>query len=114
MVKPEINTAADLKGKTLATPQLGNTQDVALRAWLADAGLRDRRRRRRRRHHHPDRERPDPHPVPGRKLDGAWLPEPWASRLVLDAGAHVLVDETDLWDGSLSGKAARSPPPCCS
>lgn len=31
------------------------------------------------------------------KLDGAWLPEPWASRLVLDAGAHVLVDEKDLW-----------------
>ena len=34
------------------------------------------------------------------KLDGAWLPEPWASRLVLQAGAKVLVDEKDLWDGS--------------
>ena len=31
-------------------------------------------------------------------LDGAWLPEPWVSRLILDAGAHVLVDEADLWD----------------
>ena len=35
---------ADLEGTTLATPSLGNTQDVALRAWLADAGLRDRHR----------------------------------------------------------------------
>ena len=32
------------------------------------------------------------------KLDGAWLPEPWASRLVLQAGAKVLVDEKDLWE----------------
>ena len=31
------------------------------------------------------------------QLDGAWLPEPWASRLVVDAGAHVLLDEKDLW-----------------
>jgi NitT/TauT family transport system substrate-binding protein len=31
------------------------------------------------------------------ELDGAWLPEPWVSRLILDAGAHVLVDEADLW-----------------
>ena len=43
------------------------------------------------------------------KLDGAWLPEPWASRLVLQAGAKVLVDEKDLWDGSLSGKAGEFP-----
>ena len=31
------------------------------------------------------------------EIDGAWLPEPWVSRLILDAGAHVLVDEADLW-----------------
>jgi NitT/TauT family transport system substrate-binding protein len=43
------------------------------------------------------------------KLDGAWLPEPWASRLVLQAGAKVLVDEKDLWDGSLSGKPGEFP-----
>jgi NitT/TauT family transport system substrate-binding protein len=43
------------------------------------------------------------------KLDGAWLPEPWASRLVLTAGAKVLVDEKDLWDGSLTGKAGEFP-----
>ena len=45
------------------------------------------------------------------KFDGAWLPEPWASRLVLQAGAKVLVDEKDLWDGSLTGKPGSSPPP---
>jgi len=36
---PEITTAEDLKGKKIATPQLGNTQDVALRTWLQDEGL---------------------------------------------------------------------------
>ena len=40
VVKPEINGPADLKGKTLATPQLGGTQDVALRKWLLDNGLK--------------------------------------------------------------------------
>ena len=33
------------------------------------------------------------------QLDGAWVPEPWASRLVVEAGAHVLLDERDLWPG---------------
>jgi NitT/TauT family transport system substrate-binding protein len=32
------------------------------------------------------------------QIDGAWLPEPWVSRLIIDAGAHVLVDEADLWE----------------
>ncbi|HEY5881483.1 MAG TPA: ABC transporter substrate-binding protein, partial [Nakamurella sp.] len=40
VVAKDINTAADLKGKTLATPQLGGTQDVALRKWLLDNGLK--------------------------------------------------------------------------
>ncbi len=39
VVKPDINNAADLKGKTVASPQLGNTQDVALRTWLKKQGL---------------------------------------------------------------------------
>ena len=37
-------------------------------------------------------------------IDGAWLPEPWASRLVQQAGAQVLVDEKYLWDGTGTGK----------
>jgi NitT/TauT family transport system substrate-binding protein len=109
VVKPEIKTAADLKGKTLASPQLGGTQDVALRAWLAKQGFKTT---------------PDGggdvaiNPTENAqtlklfqdgKLDGAWVPEPWASRLVLQAGAKVLVDEKDLWDGSQTGKPGEFP-----
>ncbi|UKA56544.1 ABC transporter substrate-binding protein [Arthrobacter sp. FW305-BF8] len=109
VVKPEIRSAADLKGKTLASPQLGGTQDVALRAWLGKQGYKTT---------------PDGggdvaiNPTENAqtlklfqdgKLDGAWVPEPWASRLVLQAGAKVLVDEKDLWDGSLTGKPGEFP-----
>ncbi|HYL53468.1 MAG TPA: ABC transporter substrate-binding protein, partial [Acidimicrobiia bacterium] len=41
VVKPSINSAADLKGKKVASPQLGNTQDVALRTWLNSQGLHE-------------------------------------------------------------------------
>ncbi|RXZ37367.1 ABC transporter substrate-binding protein, partial [Agromyces binzhouensis] len=89
--------ADDLRGATLATPQLGNTQDVALRTWLADHGLESS-----------PTGAGDVDIVPtdnartlqlfaAGALDGAWLPEPWASRLVLEAGASVLVDEAELW-----------------
>src|SRR3954466_15381435 len=40
VVKPSIATVDDLKGKTIASPQLGNTQDVALRAFLQTKGLK--------------------------------------------------------------------------
>ena len=97
VVVDSIKTPADLKGKTLATPQLGNTQDVALRAWLADQDLTSSL----------TGGASDVNVVPQEnsqtldafkagQVDGAWLPEPWASRLV-DAGAHVLVDEKELW-----------------
>ncbi len=97
VVRPDI-TSADLKGKKIATPQLGGTQDVALRAWLGKQGYKTS----------PDGGGDvtiDPTEnaqtlklFQDGKLDGAWLPEPWASRLVLQAGAKVLVDEKDLWD----------------
>jgi len=107
VVRPGIRNAAQLKGKVLATPQLGGTQDVALRSYLASQGLAAG---------------PDGggdvtiNPTENAqtlklfqdgKLDGAWLPEPWASRLVLQARAEVLVDEADLWDGSLAGKPGQ-------
>ncbi|MFJ5693995.1 ABC transporter substrate-binding protein [Arthrobacter sp. NPDC093125] len=109
VVKPGIESAADLKGKTLASPQLGGTQDVALRAWLGKQGYKTT---------------PDGggdvaiNPTENAqtlklfqdgKLDGAWVPEPWASRLVLQAGAKVLVDEKDLWDGTGTGKPGEFP-----
>jgi len=97
VVKPSINSAADLKGKKIAAPQLGNTQDVALRSWLGSKGLNttttgtgdvdvvDQ---------------DNSQTLDGFKagsIDGAWVPEPWASRLVVEGGGKVLVDEKTLW-----------------
>ncbi|WP_285313762.1 ABC transporter substrate-binding protein [Pseudarthrobacter sp. fls2-241-R2A-168] len=109
VVKPEINSAADLKGKTLASPQLGGTQDVALRAWLTAQGYKTNVDGSGDVAINPTENAQTLKLFQDGKLDGAWLPEPWASRLVLTAGAKVLVDEKDLWDGSLSGKPGEFP-----
>ena len=109
VVKPGINSAADLKGRTLASPQLGGTQDVALRAWLASQGYETNVDGSGDVAINPTENAQTLKLFQNGKLDGAWLPEPWASRLVLDAGAKVLVDEKDLWDGSLSGKPGEFP-----
>jgi NitT/TauT family transport system substrate-binding protein len=98
VVKPDINSAADLKGKKVATPQLGNTQDVALRTWLNDHGL------------HETKDGGDVTIVPednsvtltafqSGAIDGAWVPEPWATRLVTEGNGKILVDEKTLWPG---------------
>lgn len=96
VVKPGI-TLATLKGKKLATPQLGNTQDVALRTWLKTNGLSS------------DtagggdvsiKPQDNSTTLDGFKqgtIDGAWVPEPWATRLLQEGGGKVLVDERDLW-----------------
>lgn len=98
VVKKGITGAAGLKGKTLATPQLANTQDVALRYWLQEQGLAT------------DTEGGGDVSITPQKnaaalqaftlgqIDGAWVPEPYATQFV-QAGAVVLVDERDLWDG---------------
>ncbi|MBP1134444.1 NitT/TauT family transport system substrate-binding protein [Arthrobacter sp. PvP023] len=109
VVKPEIGSAADLKGKTLSTPQLGGTQDVALRAWLAGQGYKTNTDGSGDVAINPTENAQTLKLFQDGKLDGAWLPEPWASRLVLQAGAKVLVDEKDLWDGSLTGKPGEFP-----
>jgi len=109
VVKPEISSAADLKGKTLASPQLGGTQDVALRAWLASQGYKTNVDGSGDVAINPTENAQTLKLFQDGKLDGAWLPEPWASRLVLTASAKVLVDEKDLWDGSLSGKPGEFP-----
>ncbi|MBT2552725.1 ABC transporter substrate-binding protein [Arthrobacter sp. ISL-5] len=109
VVKPEIKTAADLKGKTLASPQLGGTQDVALRAWLGRQGFKTNTDGGGDVAINPTENAQTLKLFQDGKLDGAWLPEPWASRLVLQAGAKVLVDEKDLWDGSLTGKPGEFP-----
>ena len=109
VVKPGISSAADLKGKTLASPQLGGTQDVALRAWLSSQGYKTNVDGSGDVAINPTENAQTLKLFQDGKLDGAWLPEPWASRLVLTAGAKVLVDEKDLWDGSLSGKPGEFP-----
>src|SRR5688572_24849985 len=97
VVKPEVTGPEDLAGLRIATPSLGNTQDVALRAWLQEQGYES------------DLEGGgDVSVIPQSNsqsletfvsgdIDGAWVPEPWATRLVLEGGGKVLVDERDLW-----------------
>ena len=99
VVKNGITSATQLKGKSLATPSLGNTQDVAARYWLKQHGLTTT-------------------PTGGGQvaikpikpnsaavlqfrsgqLDGGWEPEPYATEMVLDGGTR-LVNEARLWPG---------------
>jgi NitT/TauT family transport system substrate-binding protein len=99
VVRPGIDSAEDLAGTRIATPQTGGTQDIALRHYLSEEGYEVAANG-----------AGDvtvvaqENPVTltafqAGEVDGAWLPEPWASRLVLEAGAEVLVDEKDLWPG---------------
>jgi len=93
VVRPDITAAADLKGKILATPQLGNTQDVSLKTWLANNNL--------------TKQVTVTNVANAQTLSefqkgdiqGGWLPEPYSSQLVLTGGAKVLVDESTLWPG---------------
>lgn len=97
VVRAGIDTVADLRGKKLASPQLGSTQDIALRAWLAEQGLRT--------DIHaggdvsviPQQNSQTLDAIRQGHIDGAWVPEPWATRLVKDAGAKVFLDERDIW-----------------
>ncbi|MCT9002580.1 ABC transporter substrate-binding protein [Microbacterium memoriense] len=97
VVHEGIDSPADLEGTTIATPQLGNTQDVALRAWLAAQGFATDTTGGGDVNITPTDNAQTLTLFQDGNVDGAWLPEPWVSRLVLDAGAHVLVDEADLW-----------------
>lgn len=106
MVAPEsgINTPADFKGRSIATPQLGNTQDVSCRAWLAKNGLRctlegagD------------CRVAPTPNSMQLQlmkqgDIDACWTVEPWVSRLESMAGARILVQEPDVVTTVLAGR----------
>ena len=98
VVADGIDSPDDLGSETtLASPALGNTQDVALRAWLAENGFAT------------DTAGGGDVPIVNVEnaealtlfqegaISGAWVPEPWATRLVLEGGGHVLVDERDLW-----------------
>jgi NitT/TauT family transport system substrate-binding protein len=97
VVKPEIASAADLRGRKLATPQLGNTQDVALRTWLADNGLATDKQGGGDVSILPQENAQTLETFTSGQVDGAWVPEPWATRLVQEGGGKVLLDEKTLW-----------------
>jgi NitT/TauT family transport system substrate-binding protein len=88
----------DLRGKALATPQIGTTQDIALRKYLRAHGYEPAERGGDVSVHALDASTILTEIARG-ALDGAWLPEPWATRVVDDAGAVRLIDERDLWPG---------------
>lgn len=97
VVKPDITTAADLRGRKIASPSLGNTQDVALRSWLKTNGLATDRAGGGDVSVVPQENAQSLETFQAGTIDGAWVPEPWATRLVTEGGAKVLVDERDLW-----------------
>lgn len=97
VVRPGIDSAADLAGTTLASPSLGNTQDVALRAWLSEQGYATTPEGGGDVAITPQANGAILEAFIGGSLDGAWVPEPWATRMVEQGGGHVLVDERDLW-----------------
>jgi NitT/TauT family transport system substrate-binding protein len=91
-----INSPKDLAGKRLASPELGNTQDIALRSYLLKNGLKTT-----------DQggnvvltpiANPDILTLFLKKqLDGAWVPEPWVTRLVNEANGRIFLDERSIW-----------------
>ncbi|PBC60518.1 sulfate ABC transporter substrate-binding protein [Streptomyces sp. Tue6028] len=98
VVNPKkIKSLKDVKGKKIATPQLGNTQDVAFLNWIAEQGWKV----------DADSGKGDvsvirtdnkitPDAYKSGSIDGAWVPEPTASKLVAEGG-KVLLDESTLW-----------------
>lgn len=98
VVRAGINGAEDLRGATIATPQLGGTQDVALRKWLGERGLETNTSGGGDVTITPTTNAQTLRLFQDGKIDGAWVAEPWTSRLVLQAGAKVLVNEAELWD----------------
>jgi NitT/TauT family transport system substrate-binding protein len=91
-----VKTERDFDGKTIATPQLGNTQDVAARLWFTERGYKFK-------------EKggslalvplanPDQITLFGKKqIHGAWTIEPWVSRLELEGDGELFLDEKTLW-----------------
>jgi NitT/TauT family transport system substrate-binding protein len=96
VVKPEITSVADLKGKKIATPQLGNTQDIALRSYLKEQGMETTQEGGGDVSIVPQENSQTVDTFATGAIDGAWVPEPYLSRLV-NEGGKVLVDERTLW-----------------
>lgn len=93
-----ITSPADLANKKLADPQLGGTQDVALRYYLQQHGLKSTDKG-----GNVQIVPTDPANIltlfKAGTIDGAWVPEPWATRLIVEGKGKVFVDERSLWPG---------------
>jgi NitT/TauT family transport system substrate-binding protein len=98
VVAPSIRSAADLRGKKVSSPQLGNTQDIALRYWLKQHGLKTDLQGGGDVSVLPQANSQIVDAFKQKLIAGAWVPEPYATELV-QAGGKVLVDERDLWPG---------------
>ncbi len=99
ITSPKIAKDANLKGKKIATPQLGNTQDVALRAWLLSKGYKTNPQGGGDVSVVPQENAQTLEQFKSGAIAGAWVPEPWATRLVQEAGGKVYLDERTLWPG---------------
>jgi NitT/TauT family transport system substrate-binding protein len=97
VVQPDQNlrTPADFRGKKIATPQLGNTQDISCRAWLTAGGLKitqlggDAQVL--------PTQNPDQLALfQQKRIDAVWTVEPWVSRLERESGGKIVVDEKDV------------------
>ena len=97
VVKPGIASITGLKGKKIADPQLGATQDVALRWFLKSNGLSSDTAGGGDVSILPQDNAQTLNAFKQGQIDGAWVPEPWASRLVIEGKGRVLVNESDLW-----------------
>ncbi len=97
VVKPSITSVSGLKGKKIADPQLGATQDVALRWFLKSNGLSSDTAGGGDVSVLPQDNAQTLNSFKQAQIDGAWVPEPWASRLVIEGKGKILVDERDLW-----------------
>jgi NitT/TauT family transport system substrate-binding protein len=106
LVRPgaQIEKPSDFRGKKMATPQLGNTQDVAARTWLKAQGF------------HITQLGGDVFVLPTAnpdqlalfqqgKIDAVWTVEPWVSRLEAEAGAKVFLEQTDVVTTVLAARA---------
>ncbi|GHE01333.1 aliphatic sulfonate ABC transporter substrate-binding protein [Streptomyces alanosinicus] len=93
----KIKSLQDVKGKKIATPQLGNTQDVAFLNWVAEQGWKvDAQSGKGDVSVVRTDNKVTPDAFKSGSIDGAWVPEPTASKLVAEGG-KVLLDESSLW-----------------
>ena len=94
----DVKSAEDFRKRTIASPQLGNTQDVSLRSWIAGSGLKLKE------------VGGDVRIIPisnadqqtlfiKKEIDAAWTVEPWVSLLLQNAGGKIFLDESNLWAG---------------